>query len=59
MIHEYSLPELLTAIESLHVFNEEQRLCLLKVAIEKIIEERNAYEEWVMQRDNFKIGGYK
>ena len=59
MIHEYSLPELLTAIESLHLFNEEQRLRLLKVAIEKIIEERNAYEEWVMQRDNFKIGGYK
>lgn len=56
MIHEYSLPELFTAIESLHVFNEEQRLCLLKVAIEKMIEEYNAYVEWIMQRDNFKIG---
>jgi len=59
MIHEHSLPELFTAIESLHVFDEEHRLCLLRVTIEKIIEERNAYEEWVMQRDNFKIGEHK
>ena len=58
MIHGYSLSELFTAIESLHVFNEEHRLCLLRVTIEKMIEERNVYEEWVMQRDNFKIGGY-
>jgi hypothetical protein len=56
MIHEYSLPELFTAIESLHVFSEEHRLYLLRVTIEKIIEERNAYIEWVMQRYNFKIG---
>jgi len=59
MIHEHSLPELFTAIESLHVFDEEHRLCLLRVTIEKIIEERNAYEKWVMQRDNFKIGEHK
>lgn len=59
MIHKYSLPELLTAIESLHVFNKKHRLYLLRVTIEKIREERNAYEEWVMQKDNFKIGGYK
>ena len=56
MIHEHSLPELFTAIESLDVFSEEHRLYILKVTIEKIIEERNAYEEWVMQKDNFKIG---
>lgn len=55
MIHEYSLPELFTAIESLDLFHEEHRLYILKVTIEKIIEERNAYEEWVMQKDNFKI----
>jgi len=59
MIREHSLPELFTAIESLHVFDEEHRLCLLRVTIEKIIEERNAYEKWVMQRDNFKIGEHK
>ena len=59
MIHEHSLPELFTAIESLHVFDEEHRLYLLRVTIEKIIEERNAYIEWVMQKDNFRIGGYK
>ena len=56
MIHEYSLPELFTAIESLDLFHEEHRLYILKVTIEKIIEERNAYEQWVMQKDNFKIG---
>lgn len=56
MIQEYSLPELLTAIESLDVFHEEHRLYILRVTIEKIIEERNAYEEWVMQKNNFKIG---
>ena len=56
MIHEYSLPELFTAIESLDLFHEEHRLYLLRVTIEKIIEERNAYEQWVMQKDNFKIG---
>ena len=56
MIHEHSLPELFTAIESLDLFHEEHRLYILKVTIEKIIEERNAYEEWVMQKDNFKIG---
>lgn len=56
MIHKYSLPELLTAIESLHVFDEKHRLYLLKAAIVKIKEERNAYEKWVMQKDNFKIG---
>lgn len=59
MIHEYSLAELFTAIEYLHVFNEEHRLYLLRVTIEKMIEECNAYIEWIMQRDNFKIGGYK
>lgn len=56
MIHKYSLPELFTAIESLDVFHEEHRLYILRVTIEKIIEERNAYEQWVMQKDNFKIG---
>lgn len=56
VIHKYSLPELFTAIESLDVFHEEHRLHILRVAIEKIIEERNVYEEWVMQKDNFKIG---
>jgi hypothetical protein len=56
MIHEYSLTELFTAIESLHVFNEKHRLYLLRVTIEKMIEERNAYIEWVMQKDNFRIG---
>ena len=59
MIHEYSLPELFTAIESLDLFHEEHRLYILRVTIEKIKGELNAYEEWVMQRDNFKIGGYK
>lgn len=56
MIHEHSLPELFTAIESLDLFHEEHRLYILKVTIEKMIEERNAYEQWVMQKDNFKIG---
>jgi len=56
MIHEYSLPELFTAIESLDLFHEEHRLYILKVTIEKMIEELNAYEQWVMQKDNFKIG---
>ena len=51
MIHEYSLAELFTAIESLHVFKKEYRLYLLRVTIEKMIEERNAYIEWVMQKD--------
>ena len=54
MIHEYSLPELFTAIESLHVFKEEHRLYLLRVTIEKMIEERNAYIEWVMQKNTSK-----
>ena len=44
------------AIESLDVFHEEHRLHILRVTIEKMIEERNAYEQWVMQKDNFKIG---
>ena len=57
MIHEYSLAELFTAIEYLHVF--KHRLCLLRVTIEKMIEDYNAYVEWVMQKDNFRIGGYK
>ena len=56
MIREYSLSELFAAIEYLHVFNEEHRLCLLRVTIEKMIEELNAHIEWVMQRDNFRIG---
>ena len=56
MIHEYSLAELFAAIEYLHVFKEEHRLYLLRVTIEKMKEEINAYEEFVMQRDNFKIG---
>ena len=56
MIHEYSLTELFTAIESLHVFKEEHRLYLLGVTIEKMIEDYNAYVEWIMQRDNFRIG---
>lgn len=55
MIHEHSLPELFTAIESLDLFHEEHRLYILKVTIEKMIEELKAYEEWVMQKDNFKI----
>lgn len=56
MIHKYSLPELFTAIESLHVLNEGHRMWLLRITIEKMIEKRKAYEEWVMKKDNFTIG---
>lgn len=45
MIHKYSLPELFTAVESLSLFKKGHRLYLLRVTIEKMIKERNAYEE--------------